>query len=616
MGSPDYQHTKERIKQTIDIVDLVGRYIPLRRQGRLLVGLCPWHDDRHPSLQVDPQRQTFRCWVCNIGGDIFTFLMRIEGLEFREAFRTLAEMAGLPIHSSGDSGCRSGRGSPHPSKVALQEVLRWAEEKYHEYLLEHASAAPVRRYLEERGLAAESIERFRLGFSPPTPDWLVREARRQQIDPAELMAAGVVARSATGMLYDRFCGRLIFPIHDAQFRTVSFGGRILPEQYGIRPGIPFGAQAKYLNGPETPLFSKSRTLYGLAQAWQAIYRAGRALVVEGYTDCILAHQYGFAETVAVLGTAFGEAHLRLLRRYTHSVVLLLDGDEAGRKRAAELLELFLAGDADLRVAILPEEKDPAEFLLTAGPEALSAILTTAAVDAFEHARRVFVGERPPAGLAAADWALERLLRVVAAAPSWGREENRIREGLLLRRLSFEFAVGEEVLRKRLAELRRTRPSRKGPEMSPREEIPEPWQRELLEILLAHPRLVGTALAVIPPESIAYPPYRRIYVAMKVLTDSGQSVTLDALLNYFEDPHLHSLLVALDEEAHRKQIEAPQEALEAFVKTFMMRTVEQELPRVTQRLASEKLSESEQLALLERIVSLRRSLDGFTGQPSD
>lgn len=612
MASPDFQYIKERIKQTIDIVDLVGRYIPLRRQGRLFVGLCPWHDDTHPSLQVNPERQTFRCWVCNLGGDIFTFLMKIEGLEFREAFRNLAGMAGVPLPAPGEGG-RGSAAASQVSKTDLFGVLAWAEKKYHDCLVRNPAAEPVRRYLAERGISPESIEKFRLGFSPTSPDWIVREARRERIEAAELMAAGIVARASTGVLYDRFCGRLLFPIHDAQSRPVSFGGRILPEEYGIRPGIPFGLQAKYLNGPETAVFAKSRMLYGLAQAWQAIHRSGRALVVEGYTDCILAHQFGFPETVAVLGTAFGEAHLRLLKRYTNTIVLLLDGDEAGRKRASELLELFLAADVDLRVAILPEEKDPADFLLAKGHNALAELLDTSAVDAFEHARRVFVGEKPPEGLAASDWALERLLRLVAACPALGSEQNRIREGLLLRRLSFDFGIGEEVLRRRLTELRRSQPLRRLPVPQPAETIPAPWQRELLEILLVHPHLLDQALQAIPPEGIEHRPYREIYRAMKALTESGQSITLDALLNCFEDPHIHSVLVALDDEAQKKVLESPEEALQAFIKTYLQRSIEQQLPQVTRRLALGELSESEQVALLERIVSLRRTASGFPTQ---
>jgi len=625
----DFQSIKERIKQAIDIVDLVGRYIPLRRQGRLFVGLCPWHDDTHPSLQVDPQRQTFRCWVCNIGGDIFSFLMRIEGLEFREAFKSLADRAGISFRPpSPNVGAKPSGAPPQVSKSALLEVLTWAEKKYHECLLAGAQGEVPRQYLADRGIASDMVVKFRLGFSPPEPDWIVREARRQKIDIALLIAAGIVGRSSTGALFDRFCGRVLFPIHDVQNRPISFGGRILPEKYGITPRIPFGLQAKYLNGPETPVFAKSRMLYGLGQAWQAITRAGRAIVVEGYTDCILAHQFGFPETVAVLGTAFGDLHLRLLQRYTNQVVLLLDGDEAGRQRAAELLELFIAADVDLRVATLPGETDPADFLTEFGAEALRDLLAHRAIDAFEHARRVFVGEHPPEDLAARHRVLERLLRTIAASPILRSEENQLREALLLQRLGQHFGISEEALRQRVALLRRQSPGRRlssrssGPPRSggrtlsgkaltaplppgDREEIPARWQRELLEILFMDPTLIEEAARAVPPERIRYPVYREIYRAMCMLARSGETVNLDRLLLHFEDPEYHSVLVCLEEDASRKKLENPREALEAFLAVFHMRLTEEEIPKETKKLESGELSEEEQLLLLQHIVALRR-----------
>ena len=629
MAFADFQTIKERIKQAIDIVDLVGRYIPLRRQGRLFVGLCPWHDDTHPSLQVDPQRQTFRCWVCNIGGDIFSFLMRIEGIEFREAFKSLADRAGIPLAPPpSTAGAKSAGSSGQVSKSALLEVLAWAEKKYHECLLSPALGEVPRRYLADRGISPETVAKFRLGFSPPQPDWIVREARREKIEVSLLMAAGIVGRSSTGVLYDRFSGRVIFPIHDVQNRPVSFGGRILPEKYGVNPGIPFGAQAKYLNGPETPVFAKSRMLYGLGQAWQAITRAGRAVVVEGYTDCILAHQAGFPETVAVLGTAFGDLHLRLLQRYTNQVVLLLDGDEAGRRRATELLELFIAADVDLRVVTLPGETDPADFLTQFGADALRDLLTNRAVDAFEHARRVFVGETPPEDLAARHRVLERLLRMIAASPVLRSEENQIREALLLQRLGQNFGLSEEVLRQRVAELRHqalarkltsrvmgssssggivsgAKPSSPLSRAGEGEEIPARWQRELLEILFMDPNLIEEAAKNISPDEIRYPIYREIYRAMCSLARSGKPVNLDQLLLHFEDPDFHSVLVCLEEEAHRKRLEDPREALRDFVAVFRMRLTEEEIPKQMKKLESGELTEEEQLLLLEQIVAMRR-----------
>ena len=239
-------------------------------------------------------------------------------------------------------------------KRTLLQAMAWAEKQYHHCLLESPEGDAARRYLQERGITAESIERFHLGFSPLERDWILRAAKgevsseRLQRRARILEAVGILARPAEGgNLYDRFKGRLLFSIHDAQGRPVGIGGRVLPELGTTSP-------AKYVNSPETPLFTKSKLLYGLDLAREALRKNRTALVMEGYTDVIVAHQYGFQNAVAVLGTALGESHIRLLKAHADRIVLVLDGDEAGTKRANEVLELFVAQQADLRILTLPE----------------------------------------------------------------------------------------------------------------------------------------------------------------------------------------------------------------------------------------------------------------------
>lgn len=230
-----YSDVKEQIRQAIDIVDLVERYIPLRRQGRGFVGLCPWHDDHRPSLQVNPQRQSFRCFVCDIGGDIFTFVMKMENVEFPEAVAMLAEMAGIPLPRT------VGKGSPaSEQKQELYRVVAWAEQQYHQCLLESSEAASARKYLSDRQISRDSLARFRLGFSPMQPDWLLRKARRDQIDPKLLVTAGILVAAQGRDMIDRFRGRVLFSIRDSQGRTVGFGGRVLPQ---MAESVP----AKYIN---------------------------------------------------------------------------------------------------------------------------------------------------------------------------------------------------------------------------------------------------------------------------------------------------------------------------------------------------------------------------------
>ena len=339
---------KERVRDSIDIVEVIGTYISLRRSGKGLVGLCPWHDDSRPSLQVNPDRQTFRCWVCNLGGDAFSFLMKMEKLEFREALEQLADRAGIPI--------TRGRGTSGDRKAELHRVLGWAADRFRDCLQAAPEARAARDYLQSRGLSTDTVRRFGLGYAPASWDWLLRQASAAGIGSELLAATGMaVERQDRSGHYDRFRDRLIFPIRDPLGRCVAFGGRVLPGAASD--------SAKYINSPETQLFSKSSMLYGLDTAREAMGRSRRAVVVEGYTDCLAARQVGIDDVVAVLDTALGEKHAKLLRRYVDRIVLVLDGDEAGRRRTDEILDVLLAEAVDLRIARLPTGVDPCDFIL-------------------------------------------------------------------------------------------------------------------------------------------------------------------------------------------------------------------------------------------------------------
>ena len=320
----------------------MGEYLPLRRVGTKYKALCPWHDDHNPSLEVNPERQSFKCWVCGVGGDVFDFVMNIERVEFPEALRMLAERAGVALESP-PSTATAPRG---PSKSELYEVNAWAEEIFARAL---SVSATGQDYLDHRGLSRQSIERFRLGYAPIERGWFLAQARRKRFSVELLVEAGLASQSADspGSVRERFRGRLIFPIHDDRGRAIGFGGRILPdvEQKLASQGKHV---AKYLNSPETPLFHKRTLLYAADLARSASREAGWVAVVEGYTDVIAAHQVGLCNVVGTLGTALGEDHLRALRRLADRVVLVYDADAAGQSAADRALEFFLGSDLDLQ----------------------------------------------------------------------------------------------------------------------------------------------------------------------------------------------------------------------------------------------------------------------------
>ena len=258
---------KEQVRQAVDIVDLVGSYIQLRRQGRNFVGLCPWHDDSRPSLNVNPDRQSWKCWVCDVGGDVFSFVMKAEGLEFRETLELLAEKAGITLRQPGQGSPDDSQpsGGPSNDKRVLLRVMAWAEEQFHRCLVDAPEGEPGRKYLAERGISSESIRRFHLGYAPQTLGLAPRSHPRARSGrPASSNALGLLRRKEVGgEHYDWFRGRVMFSIRDARSRPIAFGGRVLPQLAGER-------DAKYINSPETPLFSKSRELYGLDMAREAI----------------------------------------------------------------------------------------------------------------------------------------------------------------------------------------------------------------------------------------------------------------------------------------------------------------------------------------------------------
>lgn len=611
------EDAKERVRQAVDIVDLIGGYYPLRRQGRHFVALCPWHEDSRPSLQVNPDRQSWKCWVCNIGGDVFSFVMQREGIDFREALELLADRAGivLPQHAP---PTRRQAGSLHDKK-ALFEACVWAERQFRDCLQKSAEAEVARRYYASRGIAASSEASFRLGFSPNRWQWLVDRAAAAPLSLPTLEAAGIVGRNPTGGYYDRFKGRVIFPIHDAQGRTIAFGGRVLPE-------FADDKSAKYVNSPETRLFSKSEHVYGLDLAREGIAKSGNVVVVEGYTDVIMAHQFGLTNVVAVLGTALGERHIRLLRRYADTITLVLDGDDAGQRRTNEVLELFVAGEVDVRILTLPEGLDPCDFLLQHGAEAMQSLLK-GAVDAFEHAVEQHTrGVDLQRDTHRAHQALEQLLGTIAKAPRLTAATSTsrlLRERQVLARLAREFRLDESVLRTRISELRRSTPAPKSvaAELRGKRWTPgdvDPCDAELLELLSQHADLADAALAEVGVDELASEPARVIYAKYQFLAEQGEPLDFQRVLSALDDVGLKSLFVSLDERASDKERHAQSDGasrLRRLIAQIHLRHEEHQRREALATLEQGKCADEEAMDLFQQVLEQERKRQGISA-PTD
>lgn len=601
-----WDDVKERVRDATDIADLVGSYLTLRRQGKNLVGLCPWHDDSKPSLTINPERQTFRCWVCDIGGDAFSFLMRMEKVEFREALEQLADRAGIDLP-------RGRAGLPLDERRSLHTVLAWARDRFAE-CLQGPDGARARDYLLGRGLAPETIERYRLGYAPASWDWLLRQAQAAGHSAESLARAGLaIERQERAGHYDRFRDRAMFPILDAQGRCVAFGGRVLP---GATDG------AKYINSPETPVFSKSSLLYGLDSARDGMARTGRAVVVEGYTDCLAARQVGCDDVVAVLGTALGERHARLLRRYAGRIVLLLDGDDAGRRRADEVLDVLLAEPIDVRIARMPDGVDPCEYALERGREAFEALVDSA-VDALEYRLEEATGKVAGRGDDAALGAVESVLAALARVSHTTQLEPSqwsLRQDQVLGRLARRFGLSRGALEGRYDVLRGSAAaSRSAAPTGPRPRGPgrlPPWDREVLEVLVGVPEATGLVIREVPLDDVESPACRTVLETARRMHDAGREVSLGGLLLEFaDDPALHDLLVGIDAFVQSGSAVAPATRAAHLEEALRRRRVDREVAEGVRTLKSSRLGSEAEAEVLERLVARRREAQGMT-DPKD
>lgn len=593
---------KERVRESVDIVDVAGSYISLRRQGKVMTGLCPWHEDSRPSLQVNPDRQTYRCWVCDIGGDVFSFVMRMEKVEFREALEQLADRAGITLP-------RGRGGLPADDKAALRGVMSWAAARFHDCLRSSPEAAPARDYLRGRGLSDATIDRFGVGFAPQSWDWLLRQSAAAGLSRDDVVKAGLaIEREDRSGHYDRFRGRVIFPIRDPQGRCVAFGGRVLP---GERPD-----SAKYINSPETPLFSKSSMLYGLDTGREAMAASGRAIVVEGYTDCLAARQAGIGDVVAVLGTALGERHAKLLRRYADRIILVLDGDDAGRRRANEVLEVLLAEPIDVRIARMPSGVDPCDLLIGHGKEAFEAIVAGACDPLDYRMDETLAGLAPDAGDDAALASVESVLKALAAAKgrsSLADSQQRLREDQVLGRLSRRFGLSRDVLRARMLELRGD--AAPASPMTAADSAPKPgrlpaWDREVLEVLVGVPDAVGLIVREVTPSDVETPACREVIATAHRLHASGRTAGLSDLLLELVDPSLQSLLVAVDEAGAARGPIDPQERVSHFAEALRRRSAERQAHAAARAIKTNRLDSRSEAELLERLLAERRAAQGM------
>jgi DNA primase len=524
------QGLTEQVRQASDIADVVASYVTLTRAGgSRLKALCPFHQEKTPSFHVNAERQIFKCFGCGVGGDVFKFIQLREGVDFLEARTILATRAGISLEEETRRGTGAATG---PSKSDLDRVNRWAGEWFQQQLAGPGGRA-AREYIQARGISEESVKRFGLGFAPPGWDGLTKAAAQKRLDPALPVAAGLIRRgqdAATGawQTYDTFRNRLIFPIRDVMNRTVGFGGRTLGDD-----------PAKYVNSPQNLLFDKSRCLYGLDLAKEAFRGTRTAVVVEGYVDCLMAHQYGFGQTVATLGTALTVEHVRMLRRYVDTVVLVFDSDEAGRRASDNALRLFVSERVDVRVSNVPEGKDPADLLVARGKEAFDLVLTSACDALVFKWNAVLRRYKNAAAGPERRRAIEEYLSLVADSVDSG-SNDAIQRGLILNQVAKLLGLPSEEAHRLMRAIPRARPAATGspqkvrpPQVGARADGVSAAMTDLFGVLLNEPSYFTAVESVFDPGLIADRATSQIAKAFVEAAREGSYAGVSAFIGRFE-----------------------------------------------------------------------------------
>ena len=353
----------QEIREATDIVDLVSRFVTLKKRGKSYVGLCPFHTEKTPSFSVDPVRGFYHCFGCGVGGNVFTFVMQMDKVSFPEAVRSLAMKAGIPLPVAEEDDGRA------KDEELLYHVNQEVSDFYRRCLYETDAGEKALVYFTDRGFDRDTIDKFQIGYAPNRWDGLQKLAERVSMELGSLMKAGLIVRRKEGEgYYDRFRGRLMFPVLNASGRVVGFGGRVLKEEAGV---------PKYINSAETPIYQKGRLLYGLFQSASGIRREDRVLLVEGYTDLMRLHQCKLDYGVATSGTALTEDQANLIARYTKNVTLVFDGDSAGFSAALRGVDVLVGAGLNVEIVRLPAGSDPDSVLHTQGAEGLRGLLTKA-----------------------------------------------------------------------------------------------------------------------------------------------------------------------------------------------------------------------------------------------
>ncbi|HTI98958.1 MAG TPA: DNA primase [Dongiaceae bacterium] len=589
------EDTLERIRTASDIVDVIGGYLPLKRAGANFTALCPFHKEKTPSFNVNPQKQIFHCFGCHKGGDVFKFVQEYENIGFTDAVRRLADRAKIPL----EFDSRPGEQQARHLKDQLLQIHEGITQRWQHALANDAAGQIARDYLAKRGVSAEAVKLFRIGYAPELWDDTVNWAKGKGYDLATVEKAGLILRKeGSDHHYDRFRGRLIFPICDEQGRVVGFSGRVLSGDEKT---------AKYVNSPETPIFTKSKIFFGLDKSKRAILDAGTAIVCEGQLDLIACFMAGVQNIVAPQGTAFTEQHARIIKRYVDEVVLCFDSDNAGQNAAVRSLDSLLASGLAVRVAVVPAPHDPDSFIKAHGGIAFQNLIHGA--DGFfdYYLKRLCATNDVTSDKG-------RLTVLHAMAEAIHKTGNGVLIDTYAQKTALRLGVSAEAVRAEFKKAARSQPVVHSAEdeyidaiaaeadgVEPATPLPPPSTHEhwLLKLLFLNDDAVEWIAAYLDLAWLQHPVVREIVARRLAAGDNWHGVA--AFLSACESDVMRNLVSEATTEA--RAIPNAQQQLADIVLRLRNQFIDRQLATFTQQAADPALSEADRLELLHRQQAL-------------
>ncbi len=585
--SPDM---RERIRAASDIVDIIGSYVPLKKNGANFTALCPFHKEKSPSFNVNPHKQIFHCFGCHKGGDVFTFVKDYENIGFMDAVRRLAERAKIPLEFENTLGAQESR----HLKDQLLDIHEQLTQRWQNCLANEAAGQRARDYLASRGVTAEAIKFFRIGAAPELWDDTVNWAKGKNFDLTTVEQAGlIIKKEETGRNYDRFRGRLMFPICDEQGRVVAFSGRVLPGDE---------SPAKYVNSPETPIFTKSKIFFGLDKSKRAILDAGYAIICEGQLDLIACFMGGVQNIVAPQGTAFTDQHARIIKRYANEVVLCFDSDNAGQNAIVRSLDHLLAAQLAVRVAVVPAPHDPDSFIKNFGGEAYRKLVESAE-GFFDYLLKRLCATND----AATDKGRLTILRSMAEALH--KTGNSVLLDTHAQKTALRLGVAVDAVRKEFSKVKAPATFTReddGPDDSvlageAEDEIPtRPSNHELhlLKLLFIHEELAPWLAEHLDLDWLTHPLVRQILSARLVTAEQGTWQNLAAFLDACGSEFMRGLIT--EAVADGRALPNPQTQMADVVLKLRNQFIDQQVSVFTQRAGMPESSDTEKNeALLSR-----------------